>query len=93
MSEQAAPLPHVCAQRRTLAGAIFDVDGVLVLRNLLGWTVDTTGGNGNNFYANPNGGPRRSAVWRYQPIRAAEATSPCQTKSAQAVRKSCKISP
>ncbi len=30
MSEQAAPLTHVCAQRRTLAGAIFDVDGVLV---------------------------------------------------------------
>ena len=30
MSEQAAPLPQVCAQRRTLAGAIFDVDGVLV---------------------------------------------------------------
>ncbi len=30
MSEQATPLPHVCARRRTLAGAIFDVDGVLV---------------------------------------------------------------
>ena len=30
MSEQAAPLPQVCAQLRTLAGAIFDVDGVLV---------------------------------------------------------------
>jgi len=30
MSEQEAPLPHLSAQRRTLAGAIFDVDGVLV---------------------------------------------------------------
>jgi beta-phosphoglucomutase len=30
MSEQAAPLPQMCAQLRTLAGAIFDVDGVLV---------------------------------------------------------------
>ena len=30
MSEQAAPLPHVGAQRRTLVGALFDVDGVLV---------------------------------------------------------------
>lgn len=30
MSEQAAPLPHVGAQQRKLAGAIFDVDGVLV---------------------------------------------------------------
>ena len=30
MPEQVAPLPQVCAQRRTLVGAIFDVDGVLV---------------------------------------------------------------
>jgi beta-phosphoglucomutase-like phosphatase (HAD superfamily) len=30
MSEQAALLPQVCAQRRKLAGAILDVDGVLV---------------------------------------------------------------
>jgi beta-phosphoglucomutase-like phosphatase (HAD superfamily) len=30
MSEQAAPSPHVRVQRGTLAGAIFDVDGVLV---------------------------------------------------------------
>jgi hypothetical protein len=30
MSEQAAPLPQVCAQRRKLAGAILDVDGVPV---------------------------------------------------------------
>jgi beta-phosphoglucomutase-like phosphatase (HAD superfamily) len=30
MSEQAAPLPQVRAQRRKLAGAISDVDGVLV---------------------------------------------------------------
>jgi HAD superfamily hydrolase (TIGR01509 family) len=30
MSEQAAKSPRACAQRRTLAGAIFDVDGVLV---------------------------------------------------------------
>ena len=30
MSEQAAPSPQGCAQQRTLAAAIFDVDGVLV---------------------------------------------------------------
>src|SRR5271166_3351803 len=30
MSEQVSPLPHMGAQRRTLAAVIFDVDGVLV---------------------------------------------------------------